>query len=82
MLKAVRILFSEYEDYDIEILKENQRKGNENNNDNIYLETEGSKEEVIEHIADLNSNLNILEVIETVNVNSNFPNNILTGKNF
>lgn len=48
----------------------------------LLLETEENKEEDIEHTVDLNSNLNILEEIETVDVNSNLPNNILTFKNF
>lgn len=77
MLKAIKIL-SEYEDSgNMEILEENQIEGNEKNNDNIHLETEESKKEDIEH-----ADLNILEGIETIDINSNFRNNVLTGKIF
>lgn len=77
MLKAVKI-WSEYEDSgNMEILEENQIEDNGKNNDNIHLETEESKKEDIEH-----ADLNILEGIETIDINSYFRNNVLTGKIF
>lgn len=77
MLKAIKIL-SEYEDSgNMEILEENQIEDNEKNNDNIHLETEESKKEDIEH-----ADLNIQEEIEIIDINSNFRNNVLTGKIF
>jgi len=80
MLKAVRMLSSEYGDYDMKISEENQRK--DNDNDNVYLETEEDIEHIADLNSDLNSDLNILEEIEAVDENSNFSNNILTGKSF
>lgn len=80
MLKAVKMLSSEY---DIESLDENEKENDENNdNNNVYLEIEKNKEEDIESTKDLNNDLNILEEIETIDINSNFLNNILTGKSF
>jgi len=62
MLKAVKLLSSEYENSDIEI--EDQNKDNENNyTENTYLESEKNKEENNEHETDDFSN--ILQKIET-----------------
>lgn len=73
MLKAIRILSSEYED--CKILEENQESDNESNDNDIYLE---HSEEDIEN--EPNGALDILEDIDISDVNSDFPNNILTGK--
>ncbi|XP_029167403.1 uncharacterized protein LOC114937896, partial [Nylanderia fulva] len=77
MLKAVKLLASEYEDSDIEI-EEDQNKDNENNysDDNTYLESE-KNEGNNEHETDDVSN--ILQEIETEDLNYNFQNNIITG---
>lgn len=81
MLKAVKLMSSEDGDYDIDMesVEENQKKDNED--DDVYLETEENGEEEIDY-TELNSDFDVLEEIETIDDNYNFPNNILTGKNF
>lgn len=80
MLKAVKILSSEYGD--CEILEQNQNEDNENNDIdcNTYLESEENEEE---NKYETNDNFsNILEKIETEDLNFNFQNNVITDKKF
>lgn len=80
MLKAVKILSSEYGN--CEILEQDQNEDNENNDIdcNTYLESEeneeGNEYETNDDVS------NILEKIETEDLNSNFQNNVITGKRF
>lgn len=67
MLKAIRILSSEYEDSDVDIvIQEDEDENIDRNEDN-------------EHEID---DLNVLEEMETDFTDINVQNNILTGNNF
>lgn len=81
MIKAIKILSSEYGDCDIENLEQdNENKDNENNIDyNMYFESDENEEKNNVCETD-NDNLNILEEIENEDLNSNSQNNIITGK--
>lgn len=79
MVKAARILSSEYGDCDVEILEQDK-----NDDDNINLDTHlelSGNEDDSEHKTD-HHDLNIFEELETENTNASFQNNILTGNGF
>ncbi|CAL1685243.1 unnamed protein product [Lasius platythorax] len=76
MLKAVWILSSEYGDSNVEILKEDEE--NDDYNFNAHLELNENEEEGSEpDKTDCDSN--VLEEIETGDIELNFQSNILTG---